>query len=98
MQHELDGEPGYVSLRSHSFPAQAGGSAPGTAAAAPGAAGGAASTSGGQPDYSAAWAEYYRHQAAYYGQTGQASGQPATPQQGQVGMETLRFSSWAHSF
>eukprot|EP00064_Thunnus_orientalis_P010529 superscaffoldBa00001438_g10555 len=64
--------------------AQAGGSAPGTAAAAPGAAGGAAPASGGQPDYSAAWAEYYRQQAAYYGQTGQASGQPATPQQGQA--------------
>ncbi|TMS15196.1 Far upstream element-binding protein 1 [Larimichthys crocea] len=64
--------------------AQAGGSVPGTAAAAPGAAGGAASTTGGQPDYSAAWAEYYRQQAAYYGQSGQAPGQPATPQQGQT--------------
>ncbi|XP_072225297.1 far upstream element-binding protein 2-like isoform X2 [Leuresthes tenuis] len=62
--------------------AQAGGSAPGAAAAAP--AGAAASTAGGQPDYSAAWAEYYRQQAAYYGQTGQAPGQPATPQQGQM--------------
>uniref|UniRef100_A0A665ULL3 KH-type splicing regulatory protein n=1 Tax=Echeneis naucrates TaxID=173247 RepID=A0A665ULL3_ECHNA len=60
-----------------------GGSVPGTAAAVPGAAGGATSTTGGQPDYSAAWAEYYRQQAAYYGQTGQAPGQPATPQQGQ---------------
>uniref|UniRef100_A0A3Q3IPS3 K Homology domain-containing protein n=1 Tax=Monopterus albus TaxID=43700 RepID=A0A3Q3IPS3_MONAL len=52
---------------------------------APGADGSAASTAGGQPDYSAAWAEYYRQQAVYYGQTGQAPGQSATPQQGQVG-------------
>ncbi|XP_026181634.1 far upstream element-binding protein 2-like isoform X1 [Mastacembelus armatus] len=64
--------------------AQGGGSIPGTAAGTPGAAGGAASTAGGQPDYSAAWAEYYRQQAAYYGQTGQAPGQPATPEQGQT--------------
>ncbi|XP_056263627.1 far upstream element-binding protein 2-like isoform X2 [Pseudoliparis swirei] len=64
--------------------AQAGVSAPGTAAAAPGAAGGAASPPGGQPDYSAAWAEYYKQQAAYYGQTGQAPGQQANPQQGQT--------------
>lgn len=72
------------------FLAQAGGSVPGTAASAPGAAagggGGSASTTGGQQDYSAAWAEYYRQQAAYYGQTGQQPpGQPANPQQGQVG-------------
>ncbi|XP_029996056.1 far upstream element-binding protein 2-like isoform X1 [Sphaeramia orbicularis] len=67
--------------------AQAGSSAPGTAAAVPAPAGGAASTTGAQPDYSAAWAEYYRQQAAYYGQTGQASNQPPTPQQGQVGTE-----------
>uniref|UniRef100_A0A667WVP9 KH-type splicing regulatory protein n=1 Tax=Myripristis murdjan TaxID=586833 RepID=A0A667WVP9_9TELE len=64
-----------------------GASVPGAAAGAPGAAGGAAATAGGQPDYSAAWAEYYRQQAAYYGQTGQAPGQPAAPQQGQVGAE-----------
>ncbi|XP_029913027.1 far upstream element-binding protein 2-like isoform X1 [Myripristis murdjan] len=64
--------------------AQAGASVPGAAAGAPGAAGGAAATAGGQPDYSAAWAEYYRQQAAYYGQTGQAPGQPAAPQQGQT--------------
>uniref|UniRef100_A0A671WZX6 KH-type splicing regulatory protein n=1 Tax=Sparus aurata TaxID=8175 RepID=A0A671WZX6_SPAAU len=70
--------------------AQTGGSVPGTAPAAPGtAAGGAASTTGGQPDYSAAWAEYYRQQAAYYGQTGQAPGQSATPQPGQVGTERV---------
>uniref|UniRef100_A0A667WKM6 KH-type splicing regulatory protein n=1 Tax=Myripristis murdjan TaxID=586833 RepID=A0A667WKM6_9TELE len=64
-----------------------GASVPGAAAGAPGAAGGAAATAGGQPDYSAAWAEYYRQQAAYYGQTGQAPGQPAAPQQGQVGAD-----------
>uniref|UniRef100_A0A8C4IUL5 K Homology domain-containing protein n=1 Tax=Dicentrarchus labrax TaxID=13489 RepID=A0A8C4IUL5_DICLA len=77
----------------------AGGSVPGTAAAAPGAAGGAASTTGGQPDYSAAWAEYYRQQAAYYGQTGQAPGQPATPQQGQVGTDdTGRYLPESNTF
>lgn len=69
--------------------AQAGASAPGAAAGAPAAAaaGGAAAPGGGQQDYSAAWAEYYRQQAAYYGQSGQAPGQPAAPQQGQVGTE-----------
>ncbi|KAM9394313.1 far upstream element-binding protein 2-like [Pholidichthys leucotaenia] len=65
--------------------AQAGSSLSGTGSAAPGTAGGgAASTPGGQPDYSAAWAEYYRQQAAYYGQSGQAPGPPAAPQQGQM--------------
>ncbi|XP_029014740.1 far upstream element-binding protein 2-like isoform X2 [Betta splendens] len=64
--------------------AQSGGSVPVTPAAAPGAAGGASSAAGAQADYSAAWAEYYRQQAAYYGQSGQAPGPPAPPQQGQT--------------
>ncbi|KAM9313703.1 far upstream element-binding protein 2 isoform 2-T2 [Pholidichthys leucotaenia] len=55
--------------------------APGTAAAPTAPAAGPAAPAG-QQDYSAAWAEYYRQQAAYYGQTGQAPGQAAAPQQG----------------